>query len=496
MVTISFVLCLLAFAAIGGASVRHSKKTTNDYLVAGGSISPWLAGLSAVATNNSGFMFIGMIGYTYAYGLESVWLMVGWIVGDLMMSFLTVRKIKERTDRFKFNSYGSLMANWFGDRNRITRILASILIVVFLGIYAAAQLKAGSKATVALLNWPPNTGILIGAVIVLFYSAAGGIRASIWTDAAQAIVMLVGMLLLMINGIHYLGGPDLLMDKFAAVDPHFLSWFPQRSPMGILLFIVGWLFGGIAIVGQPHVVVRFMTLQSVESIKAMRVYYYAWFTFFYASTIVVGMLARVILDIPLGQFDAEMALPKVTIQLFSTIPLFGKALIGLILAALFAATMSTADSLVLSCSASVTHDITEQPIKALWVSKLTTAMVVMFATLIAISGNDSIFNLVLDAWAMLGSAFVPLLVANVMGRKTSELVEVTMILTGLAAFIVASKSGVGAVIYCAAPGILAGFIPFGLAALLGKVRKVEESHERGYAGRAKTGAPGLDSSAS
>lgn len=473
MITASFIVCLLLFAAIGGASMRHSKKTTDDYLVAGNSISPWLAGLSAVATNNSGFMFIGMIGYTYAYGLESIWLMVGWIVGDLMMSFLTVRKIKERTEKYGFNSYGSLLANWFGDRNRITRILASILIVIVLGIYAAAQLKAGSKATGELLNWHPNAGIIIGAVVVLFYSAAGGIRASIWTDAAQAIVMLGGMLLLMVTGIYYVGGPSVLVEKFAAIDPHYLSLFPQLNAMGITLFIVGWLFGGICIIGQPHVVVRFMTLKSVESVKTMRKYYYGWFTFFYASTIVVGMLARLILDIPLGdQFDSELALPKVAIALFSTIPVFGKILIGLILAALFAATMSTADSLVLSCSASVTHDLTEKPIKALWVSKLTTALVVTFATLVALSGNQSIFDLVLDAWAMLGSAFVPLLVVNVMNKKTAELVEAAMILTGLATFIVCNKLGVGSHIYCAAPGILAGFIPFLIASALGKSRRM------------------------
>lgn len=473
MITTSFILCLLVFAFIGGASMRHSKKTTDDYLVAGNSISPWLAGLSAVATNNSGFMFIGMIGYTYAYGLESVWLMFGWIAGDLLMSFLTVRKIKEQTACHNFNSYGSLLADWFGGRNRITRTLISLLVVVFLGIYAAAQLKAGSKATIELLHWNPNAGILIGAAIVLFYSAAGGIRASIWTDASQAIVMLLGMFLLMVCGIQHVGGPAVLADKLAAVDPHYLSLFPQKSPVGVALFITGWVFGGISIVGQPHIVVRFMTLKNVDSIPLMRKFYYSWFTFFYASTIMVGMLARIILDIPLADFDAELALPKVTIALFASIPVLGKVLIGLILSALFAATMSTADSLVLSCSASITHDITHRPIKALWVSKLSTALVVAFATLIAISGNKSIFSLVLDAWAMLGSAFVPLLVVNVMRFKTPQWVEVAMILTGLAGFIVCSRLGVGSWIYCAAPGILLGFVPFMLAAVAGKTRRMD-----------------------
>ncbi len=472
MITISFMICLLVFAFIGGASIRHSKKTTEDYLVAGNSISPWLAGLSAVATNNSGFMFIGMIGYTYEFGLESVWLMFGWVVGDLLMSFLTVKKIKTRSDRFGFNSYGSLLANWFGDKNRITRALVGVLIVFFLGIYAAAQLKAGSKATVELLNWHPHAGIIVGALIVLFYSAVGGIRASIWTDASQAIVMLGGMFLLMASGIHYIGGPAVLLEKLSAVSPAYLSLFPQKSVVGIGLFITGWFFGGLAIVGQPHVVVRFMALESAASVKPMRKYYYGWFTFFYASTIVVGMLSRAILEIPLTDFDAELALPKVTITLFETIPFIGKVLIGLVLASLFAATMSTADSLVLSCSASITHDMTREPIKKLWVSKVATALVVLLATGIALSGNKSIFSLVLDAWAMLGSAFVPLLVINVLNRKTSELVEVAMILVGLAGFIVCSILGVGSTIYCAAPGILIGFIPFGFAVVMGKTQKM------------------------
>ncbi|MGM0443989.1 MAG: sodium/proline symporter [Fibrobacterota bacterium] len=472
MVTISFVVCLLLFAVIGGASMRHSKKTTDDYLVAGNSIAPWLAGLSAVATNNSGFMFIGMIGYTYKFGLESIWLMIGWIAGDLIMSYLTVEKIKERTARYSFNSYGSLLANWFGDKNRATRTLISILIVLFLGIYAAAQLKAGSKATIELLNWNANTGIIIGAIIVLFYSYAGGIRASIWTDASQAIVMLLGMFLLMVTGIIHIGGFAAVTDAFSGVGANYLSIFPQRSITGIILFIVGWVFGGICIVGQPHVVVRFMTLKNEDSVRRMRKYYYGWFTFFYASTIVVGMLARVILDISLDEFDPELALPKVTIALFSQIPVIGKILIGLILAALFAATMSTADSLVLSCSASITHDLTERPIKKLWVSKAATATVILFATFIAVSGNKSIFTLVLDAWAMLGSAFVPLLVLNVLNFKTPQPVEIAMILTGLGAFIACSLGGGASVIYCAAPGILAGFIPALISGIAGTTRRM------------------------
>ncbi|MFC1684992.1 sodium/proline symporter, partial [Pseudomonadota bacterium] len=93
MISTSFLFSLLAFLAIGVASLFKSGKTAEDYLVAGKSVPAWLAGLSAVATNNSGFMFIGMIGLTYATGLSSIWLMIGWILGDLMVSLLTLNKL-------------------------------------------------------------------------------------------------------------------------------------------------------------------------------------------------------------------------------------------------------------------------------------------------------------------------------------------------------------------------------------------------------------------
>lgn len=455
MITISFLLSLAIFLIIGMSSLLKSRNTQEDYLVAGKSIPAWLAGLSAVATNNSGFMFIGMIGLTYATGLSSIWLMIGWVVGDLLASFYILRPLHAASRSKKIHSYGGLLSHWNGDNNFHLRRLIGVLTVMFLSIYAAAQLKAGSKATEVLMDWEPSWGILIGAIIVLLYSAAGGLRASIWTDAAQSLVMLIGMAMLIVGGFELAGGWDAALIKMANVNVHYLAWFPDTDTLGIFLFILGWLFGGIAVFGQPHIVVRFICLDNAKDVNRMRCYYYGWFTLFYGATIAVGLLSRIAFPEQAG-FDAELALPTMAMRVLP------EPLVGLVLAALFAATLSTADSLILSCSASVTRDFTKRPgmLHSLWAAKLTTASVLSIAVIIALTGAESVFALVLDAWGLLGSAFTPLVLLLALGKRVHQTLAISMIVIGVASFLLWQQLGFGGLIYTVAPGILAGLLTY------------------------------------
>ncbi len=346
MIVGSFLVFLLVFLGIGIASVGKSRGTAEDYLVAGKQVPAWLAGLSAVATNNSGFMFIGMIGLTYAAGLNSI-----------------------------------------------------------------------------------------------------------WTDAAQAFVMLAGMLLLMAGGAELAGGWEAAVVKMADVSPVYMDWFPHKDALSIVLFILGWLFGGMAVLGQPHIVVRFIALDDPSRINRMRWYYYAWFTFFYGATIVVGLLSRITFPEQTA-FDAELALPSMAMQVLPDI------WVGLILAALFAATLSTADSLILSCSASVTRDffVGGEAAHKLWFAKLTTASVLALAVLVALTGADSVFALVLDAWGLLGSAFAPLVIVQALGHRVSQRLSISMVLGGVVVFLTWQQLGLGGLIYSVAPGMSAGLL--------------------------------------
>ena len=455
MITTSFLLSLAIFLMIGMSSLLKSRNTQEDYLVAGKSIPAWLTGLSAVATNNSGFMFIGMIGLTYAIGLSSIWLMVGWVFGDMLASFYILRPLHAASRSNKIHSYGGLLSHWHGGNNFQLRRLIGVLTIAFLSLYAAAQLKAGSKATEVLMGWDPSWGILIGAVIVLLYSTAGGLRASIWTDAAQSLVMLVGMGLLIMGGVELAGGWGSALEKMANIDGHYLDWFPNTDTLGIVLFILGWLFGGIAVFGQPHIVVRFISLDNPQHINRMRVYYYSWFILFYGATILVGLLSRVAFPEQAG-FDTELALPTLALRVLPD------AMTGLVLAALFAATLSTADSLILSCSASVTRDFTRQPgrLHSLWAAKLTTFTLLSIAVVIALTGAESVFALVLDAWGLLGSAFTPLVLILALGKRVQQTLAISMIAVGVISFLLWQQFGLGGLIYSVAPGIVAGLLAY------------------------------------
>ncbi|MDF1663967.1 MAG: sodium/proline symporter, partial [Planctomycetota bacterium] len=143
MIITSFIAFLILFVIIGAASTTKSDKSHGDYLLAGRKVSPLLVGLSAMATNNSGYMFIGAIGYTYLDGLESIWVMFAWMAGDFLASFFIHKKMRVISQERKSLSFGSLVSTWDGHNFKYVRILAGIITVFFLGAYAAAQFKAG-----------------------------------------------------------------------------------------------------------------------------------------------------------------------------------------------------------------------------------------------------------------------------------------------------------------------------------------------------------------
>src|SRR6056300_2056023 len=184
-----FVSILTLIALIGLASSRLHKPTLKNYYLADQALSPILSGLSAMATNNSGYMFIGLIGFTYLNGLSSIWLMIGWILGDYLITKKLFPKIITKSFTSKNVTYASIIGSLV--KNKLITKLIAIISFVFLLIYASAQFAASGKTLMAVMNWEFYFGVITGGLIVLVYSLTSGIRASIWTDAAQSIIMLV-----------------------------------------------------------------------------------------------------------------------------------------------------------------------------------------------------------------------------------------------------------------------------------------------------------------
>ena len=463
----SFILCLCIFLLVGIASSFFRRNTAQDYYLASRSVSPWLVGLSAVATNNSGYMFIGVIGYTYTVGLSAGLLMLGWILGDLLASLYVHKKMRRMALQHDQSSYIGALHQWAMFGGSRFRVVAALIALVFLLAYAAAQLVAGSKALQVLLHWPAWSGAVLGAVLVMAYCLAGGIRASIWTDAAQSLVMVAAMALMLFSLVDTLGGMGAVMQGLAAI-PGFLSLTSSSvilpSGGGVILFFIGWLIAGASVVAQPHIMVRFLALNSERGFVRARIWYYLWFLVFYAMATAVGMLARLYLPNVAG-FDSELALPSIAMELLPPV------MVGVVLAGIFAATISTADSLLLSCSSFLSQDLFPKQFASRYGAKLATLLVALCALTWALVNSQSVFALVIFSWAMLGACFLPLILLLLMRVPVSETLALLLILLGCASvllwhFGVAGWVHNGADVYQGMPALLLCLLFAGIWRLL------------------------------
>jgi Na+/proline symporter len=220
--------------------------------------------------------------------------------------------------------------------------------------------------------------------------------------------------------------------------------------------VLGWAAAGLSVIGQPHVMVRFMTLSGGGSMNRARFWYYVWFTAFYFAATSVGLLSRLLIT-DSGNFDAELALPTIALELLHPV------LVGVILAGVFAATMSTADSLILSCSASLTHDLLPHRIEAPMLIKASTVVMTAGALGLALLNSDSVFALVILSWSALASAFAPLLIALCLGARPSQTRALTALAVGLSVSLLWRYLGWEAVVYEGLPGIAAGLVVHALA---------------------------------
>ena len=442
---------------IGSLSVLKKKNTSLDYLLANQEIKPWLAAISAIATSNSGYMFIGQIGFTYVYGLQSVWLMFGLIFGDFISSLFVHKNLREKSEELKVVSFANLVSKWHGKNYKYVQLFGGFIILIFLSTYAAAQLNAGSKSMHILFGLDYRLGAIIGGVIVLLYCFSGGIRASIWTDAVQSLVMIIAMFLMVFFGIEKLGGFSSFINQLHEVSPDYMKWFPSTNfsefYIAPYMFIIGWFFSGLGVIGQPHVMVRFMAIDNTKNIPKTRIYYYTWYTLFYSLTILAAFVARLLIP-ETNNLDPELALPTLALNL---LPEF---FVGLVLAGIFAATMSTADSQILACTASITNDLLLIKKNNYLINKLVTLMVAVFVVTIAINDNKNVFNLVLMSWSTLACCFSPLLIINSFKQKVSEFISLMMMVIPLITLLLWRHYGLNEFIYEVAPGIISGILTF------------------------------------
>jgi sodium/proline symporter len=450
-IALSFIFFLILFTVVGVYAATVKQDTTSDYLLAGRNVNPWAIALSALSTGQSGFLFTAQVGYAYTQGLSAIWLAIGWAIGDYLAWTLAFKRLRLLSEVTESETVPAFLAQKQPGYRWIT-VISALITIFFLGTYAAAQLLAGSKALNSLFGWDLAWGIIIGAIVVVIYCFSGGIRASIWTDSVQTVVMIGALLLLFFVTISAGGGVGNIFDNLGQIDSNLVTLFPSDLPWGFFPFFIGWLVAGFGAVGQPHIVVRAMALDSADNMNKARDIRTICGIITAFTAIFIGLAGRVLLP---NLNDPELALLDLSQNLLPGV------LVGVMLAGLFAATISTADSQILSCSAALTQDLFPGLAKSYRYAKIGTLVVTAIVLVIALANNDSVFGLITFAWSILASGLGVLLILRCYEKPVSTVWAIAIMIVGIAVSLI-WKLGLNysGAVYEVFPGMAAGLIVY------------------------------------
>lgn len=461
---ISFLFFFVLFTGVGVASSLWRKNTIDDYFLAGRNVPAWLVALSFGATISSGATFIGFAGLSYKMGISAIYTIAALTIGDHIGWIIASNKIRTKAYERDAHTYSSLIGKLGDKDHNIVTVIAALLTIVFLGTYCAAQLVAGAKIGASLFDWDYTYFIFIGAIVLLAYCWSGGIRASIWTDAVQAILILASLVILIVAGLHRIGGIDVMWTQLSAIDPKLTDPFQ----ITFISIIVGWLCFGVAILAQPQLMVRHMVARSDEDLRTARRVYLLWRWAVLLLACLSGMIARVLIPSTEG-FDAELSIPLLWQDLLPP------ALVGLLIAGLFSATMSTADSLLLSASSSLTQNIIPKWRDSYLLARLGTVLVLILIVAIALNASKGVLGLVVLAWGYMGATLAPAIIVQLLGFRPSQRLVVSMMISGFVMMAVWQHGlMLNKTLLSLVPGMAAGFIVFVIGYVLERKSRIRQ----------------------
>lgn len=421
---IGLIIYSLIILGVGIRAARLNR-TLEDYLLADRRLGPWVAAFSERASGESAWLLIGLPGLAYATGLTTVWVGIGCCAGIAFSWFVVARRLREETERVGALTLADYFAARFHDTNHVLRITATAIILFFFTFYVAAQFLAAGKVLNFYLNIPPVAGMLIGAVLVLFYTAAGGLFAVSWTDLVQGIIMLITLAVLPIAVLVELGGPAGLQTRLAAFGGTYLLAAPGDTAWLAFSGVIGSLAIGLGYMGQPHLVLRFMAISSPEAVRSGRMIAIGWALIAFFGAILIGLTG-------LAHFGPDAMGPGQAIaDQEQLMPLMARTFMPEWLAVLMilgaiAAMMSTADSQLLASASAISEDVYRRLInpdasqaRLVALGRWATLGIGVIGFILAWKANNFVYDMVLYAWAGLGSAFGPPLVLALHWRKAS-----------------------------------------------------------------------------
>jgi sodium/proline symporter len=425
--TWAFVGYLALVVGIGVWAARFSSTDVGAYFLAGRSLNRWVVALSAVVSGRSSWLILGVSGMAYVQGASAIWAAVGYVVVEFVLFWTYAARLRRFSEHRDCITLPDFFAERFHDRSGVLRLLLVAVFLVFLPTYVAAQFKAGGKAFSSAFGVEVETGVWVTAAIVLVYTALGGFLAVSLTDMLQAVFMILALLVVPIVAIAGFGGWSEIA---AALDPAHVD--VTAIATGTL---IGYLGIGLGSPGNPHILVRYMSIRDPAQLRASAVIGTVWNAAMAVGAVLIGLAGR-------AYFPEVEQLPGAdTENLYTALgaATLHPVLFGTVVAAVFAAIMSTTDSQLLVAASSVVRDVYEKvlrrgsPVEArrlVVLSRVVVAALVALSIWLCFAGEDLIFWFVLLAWAGLGAALGPTSILALYWRRTTRAGAIAGVLVG------------------------------------------------------------------
>lgn len=468
-IAITFIAYSALMLFIGFYFYRKNN-TTEDYFLGGRSLGPVVSALSAGASDMSGWLLMGLPGALYVGGLVESYIAIGLSIGALLNWSFVAKRLRIYTsliaDSITIPDY---FETRFDDDKHILRIVCAIVILVFFTFYVSAGLVGGAKLFESTFGIDYAYALTAGTLIIVAYTFLGGYKAVCWTDMIQGLLMMGALIIVPVVMLGELGGYDEAVKIVAEIKPKALSMGEGVSALAIISALA-W---GLGYFGQPHILVRFMSIRSTKDIPTATFVGISWMVISLIGACLIGVLGIAYVY----KFNLSLQDPEKIFIVMSQL-LFNPWIAGILLSAILAAIMSTASSQLLVSSSTLAEDFYRRIFKqnassqmVMKIGRFGVLLVAVIAFLISTDKDSSILKIVSYAWAGFGASFGSVMLFSLFWSRMTRIGAIAGMITG-AVVVIVWQNYIAAYInlYEIVPGFIAASLVIIIASLMTSVR--------------------------
>ncbi|EHE0559137.1 sodium/proline symporter PutP [Campylobacter upsaliensis] len=470
-IAITFIAYSALMLFIGFYFYRKNK-STEDYFLGGRSLGPVVSALSAGASDMSGWLLMGLPGALYVSGFVESYIAIGLSIGAFLNWIFVAKRLR---------IYTSVIANSitipdyfetrFDDDKHILRIVCAIVILVFFTFYVSSGLVGGAKLFESTFGIDYTHALTTGTIIIVLYTFLGGYKAVCWTDMIQGLLMMSALIIVPLAMLSNLGGYEAAISIVQEIKPQNLSMGEGVS----LLTIISALAWGLGYFGQPHILVRFMSIRSTKEIPTATIVGISWMVISLIGACFIGILGIAYVH----KFNLTLQDPEKIFIVMSQL-LFNPWIAGILLSAILAAIMSTASSQLLVSSSTLAEDFYRRIFKqdassqmVMRLGRIGVLLVALIAFLISTDKNSSVLSIVAYAWAGFGASFGSVMLFSLFWSKMTRMGAIAGMVTGAVVVVAWKNYLAGALnfpIYEIVPGFVCASLVIIIVSLMTKVR--------------------------